>query len=62
MNLPCVRNLSVAHLAKILVVEPTHHGSSPRLGTEARIFLDLFQDLSGAIFPVVGGGSSTVRR
>ena len=31
-------------LVRSLVVEPTHPGSSPRLGTGARIFLDLFQD------------------
>ena len=36
------------------MVEPTHQGSSPRLGTSARIFLDLFQDLTSAILLVVG--------
>ena len=36
------------------VVEPAQQGSSPRLGTDARIFLDLFQDLTGAIVTVVG--------
>ncbi|KAF8760449.1 hypothetical protein HU200_010160 [Digitaria exilis] len=41
-------------LARFLVMEPAHQGSSPRLGTGARIFLDLFQDLTGAILSVVG--------
>ena len=36
------------------MVEPTHQGSSPRLGTGARIFLDLFQDLTGTILSVIG--------
>ena len=36
------------------MVEPVHHGSSPRLSTSARIFLNLFQDLTCAILPVVG--------
>jgi hypothetical protein len=35
------------------VVEPTHHGLSPRLGTGARIFLNLFQDLTSVILLVV---------
>ena len=34
--------LSVAQLVGLLVVEPVHPGSSPRLDTGARIFLDLF--------------------
>ena len=36
------------------MVEPAHSGLSPRLGIEARIFLNLFQDLSGAFLSVVG--------
>ena len=36
------------------MVEHTHQGSSPRLGTGARIFLDLFQDLTGTILSVIG--------
>jgi hypothetical protein len=31
-------------------VEPAHPSSSPRLGTGARIFLDLFQDLTVLCF------------
>ena len=40
--------LIIDQLVRSLVVEPTHPGSSPRLGTGARTFLDLFQD-----FPVL---------
>jgi hypothetical protein len=29
----------ITQLVRLLVVEPTHLGSSPRLGTSARIFL-----------------------
>ena len=36
------------------MVEPIHQGSSPRLSTSARIFLNLFQDLTCAILSVVG--------
>jgi hypothetical protein len=32
----------------------TYPSSSPELGTDAHIFLDLFQDLTGAILSVVG--------
>ena len=32
------------------MVESTHQGSSPQLGTNARIFLNLFQDLTGYSF------------
>jgi hypothetical protein len=43
--------LSVAQLVGFRVVEPTHPGSSPRLDTGARIFLDLlFQDLTTLFF------------
>jgi hypothetical protein len=31
-------------------VEPAYLGSNPRLGTGARIFLDLFQDLTTLCF------------
>jgi hypothetical protein len=37
--------LVIHQLVRFLVVEPAHQGSSPRLGTGVRIFLDLFQDL-----------------
>jgi len=33
-----------------LAVEPAHPGSSLRLGMGARIFLDLFQDLTALFF------------
>jgi len=33
--------VSVAQLVRLLVVEPAHQGSSLRIGTSARIFLDL---------------------
>ena len=38
------RELIIDQLVRSLVVEPTHPGSSPRLGTGVRTFLDLFQD------------------
>ena len=38
--------LIIDQLVWSLVVELTHPGSSPRLGTGARTFLDLFQDFS----------------
>ena len=38
------RQLIVDQLVRSLVVESTHSGLSPRLGTGARIFLDLFRD------------------
>ena len=46
-----------AQLVRLPIVEPAHPGSSPQLGTGACIFLNLnlFQNLSGAILPVVGG-------
>jgi hypothetical protein len=37
-------------LVGFLVVEPAHPGSSLRLDTGARIFLDLFQDLMALFF------------
>jgi len=49
-----IRELSVAQLARLLVVQPAHQSSSPRLGAGARIFLDLFHDLTGTILSVVG--------
>ena len=36
--------MTIDQLVMFLVVEPAHLGLSPRLGTGARIFLDLFQD------------------
>ena len=48
------RELSVAQLVRFLVVEPAHQGSSPRLDNGACIFLNLFQDFTGAILLVVG--------
>ena len=36
------RELIIDQLVRSLVVEPTHPGSSPRLGTGARTFLNLF--------------------
>ena len=51
------RELSVAQLVRFLVVEPAHQGSSLRLGTGVRIFLNLFQDLTGAILSVVANVS-----
>ena len=36
------------------MVELAHQGSSPRCGTDARIFLDIFQNLTVAILTVVG--------
>jgi len=41
-------------MIRFLVVEPTHPGSSPRLGTVDRIFLELSQDFYGIMFSVVG--------
>jgi hypothetical protein len=37
-------------LVRLLVVEPVQPGLSHRLGTGARIFLDLFQDLKALCF------------
>ena len=42
--------LSLAQLVRFLVVEPAHPDSSPRFGTGARIFLDLFKDLTALCF------------
>jgi hypothetical protein len=38
--------LIIDQLVGFLVVEPAHPGSSPRLGTGVRIFLNLFQNLT----------------
>ena len=47
--------LNVGQLVGFLVVEPVHSGSSPRLDTGARIFLDLFiSAINGAMLSVVG--------
>jgi hypothetical protein len=49
-----VSEVSLPQLVRLLVVESTHPGSCPRLGTGARIFLDLFQDLTVFVLSVVG--------
>jgi hypothetical protein len=46
--------LRVAQLVRLLVVEPTHQGSSPQLGAGACNFLNLSQDLTDAILSVCG--------
>jgi hypothetical protein len=51
-NLDC--ELIIDQLVGFLVVEPAHLGSSPRLGTGARTFLDLFQNLTALCFSMVG--------
>ena len=40
-------------MVRFRVVEPAHPGSSPRLGMGVRIYLDLFQDLTGDVLSVV---------
>jgi hypothetical protein len=45
-----ISELSLAQLVRFIVVEPAHPVSSPQLGTGARIFLDLFQDLRRCAF------------
>lgn len=45
-----VCKLSVTQIVKFLVVEPDHHGSSPRLGSGAHIFLDIFQTFQRCSF------------
>ena len=42
--------LIIDQLVGFLMVESVHPGSSPRLGTSVRIFLDLFQDLTALCF------------
>jgi len=44
------RELIIDQPVGFLVVKPAHLGSSPQLGTGARIFLDLFQDLTALCF------------
>jgi hypothetical protein len=39
-----------SELVRFLVVEPAHPGSGPRLGTDAHIFIDLFQALTALCF------------
>jgi hypothetical protein len=46
--------LGIAQLVGFFVMESVHPDSSPRLDTSARIFLDLFQDLTTLFFSVVG--------
>jgi hypothetical protein len=45
---------SLALVVGFPMVEPAHPSSSPRLGMGVCIYLDLFQDLLGAILSVVG--------
>ena len=40
-------------MVRLLVVEPAYLDSSPRLGMGARIYLKLFQDLTGDVVLVV---------
>jgi hypothetical protein len=50
-----ISELIIDQLVRFLMVEPVHPGSSPRLGTGARIFLNLFQDLTALyMLSVVG--------
>jgi hypothetical protein len=44
----------MALVVRSLVVEPAHPGSSSRLGMDVCIYLDLFQDLIGAMLSEVG--------
>jgi hypothetical protein len=41
-------------VVRFLVVEPVHQDSSSRLDMGVCIYLDLFQDLTGAMILVVG--------
>ena len=41
---PC--ELNIDQLVRFLMVKSVHPGLSPQFGTDARIFLDLFQDLT----------------
>jgi hypothetical protein len=50
LNLAPGGQLSLAQLVRFLVVEPAHPSSSPRFGMGARIFLDLFLDLTALCF------------
>jgi len=45
--------LSVVQLVRFLVVESVHQSSSPQRSIGACIFLNLFQDLTGATLSVV---------
>ena len=49
-NLKYTFPLIIDHLVRFLLVEPIHLSLSSRLGTSARIFLDLFQDLKALCF------------
>jgi hypothetical protein len=46
--------LIIDQLVRFLVVELVHPGSSPRLDTDVRIFLNLFLGFNGAMLSVVG--------
>jgi hypothetical protein len=48
-DVPADSELNIA-LVGFLMVEPAHPGSSLRLNTDARIFLNLFQDLTALFF------------
>jgi hypothetical protein len=44
-----ISELIIDQLVAFLVVEHAHPGLSPQLATAARIFLDLFQDLTAPV-------------
>jgi len=50
LKVSMMRELIIDQLVGFLVVESIHPGSSSRLDTSARIFLDLFQDLTVLCF------------
>ena len=60
MQICCLRRIyvygetSIAQLVRFFVVKTAHLDLSPRLGTSAHIFLNLFQNLSDAIVLVEG--------
>jgi hypothetical protein len=43
-------NWSLAQMVGFSVVEPAHPGSSPRLGMDVCIYLNLFQDYPALFF------------
>ena len=45
--------LSCALVVRFRMVEPAHSSSSPKLGMGARIYLKLFQDLTGDVLSVI---------
>ena len=52
INALLICELSIGQLISFLMVEPVYQGFSSRIGTGARIILDLFQDLTGNILSV----------